>query len=99
MPDFTMLDIKHLVTEKKMKPGKKKWHYRCHHCKNVYDSESHGNYTLINTFDLDYYANICIESIHEGTMFCTINCAIGYLKDNDINLTATIQTIKNKKHQ
>lgn len=91
-------DLQHLVTQKKMKVGKRKWYYRCHHCKNVYDSEEHGIYVLLDTFNLEYHTDIIFLDVDEGTMFCTVSCVINYLQHYVVNLYAVIQRF-NSSHQ
>lgn len=91
--ELTFTNLSVLLETKPMKPGKKKWYFRCERCKLVYNSIEHGEYTLINTFALDYFCNIDYGEIHEGTMFCSPTCAVNHLKSLHIDIDSAIKTI------
>lgn len=95
--NFTNLSI--LLETKPMKPGKKKWYFRCNQCEIVYNSIQHGEYTLINTFNLSYHCDIDYGDIHEGTMFCSPTCALNHLKSLNIDIESSIETIITKEHK
>lgn len=79
-PILTELDFESLLEEKIMKSAKngKKWSYRCEGCDLVYNSEEHGKYILIDVFALEYQKTSTVLPIHEGTLFCTKECAKKY---------------------
>ena len=93
MEALNFTNLSKLLEIKPMKPGKKKWYFRCNNCELVYNSIEHSEYTLIETFALGYYCNIDYGEIHEGTMFCSPNCAVNHLESLNIDIDSAIKTI------
>lgn len=77
-------EIANLLIEKTMKPGKKKWSYRCQKCQETFDSVNHKKYVLIDVERLHGNFQLSVTGTHEGTMFCSKECASAAIRDTNI---------------
>lgn len=77
-------EIESVLIEKAMKPGKKKWGYRCQKCQETFDSVNHKKYVLIDVERLHDNFQLSVTGTHEGTMFCSKECASTAIRDTNI---------------
>ena len=73
-----------LLTEVKMRKGKKNWGYRCPNCKQKFNQKTHGKYVLIDTFELNHTYDLGLSNVDESSLFCSKDCASETIKSMNL---------------